>query len=230
MEGKNWINKLDELDGDTPPPRPKKSMGGLDFEKIKNSMPLDFESLNENKPFVALAAVVALTLILVVVLLFRTGGDTATADVGDVYTRLERLEAQLAKFENREEERQRTFVQFMQSEQEARARLDSQREGLDDLRQKIAALEKAGQRPAAAPAAAPVAAPAPQRQEQPAETRPAATASADKIVHEVQRGENLYRIGLQYNISVNELLRLNNLSANDSIHPGQELVVGTRNN
>jgi LysM repeat protein len=43
--------------------------------------------------------------------------------------------------------------------------------------------------------------------------------------HKVRQGETLYRIGLKYDVSVSEIRRLNRLSANDSIHPGQRLLV-----
>ena len=47
-----------------------------------------------------------------------------------------------------------------------------------------------------------------------------------KRVHLVGAGETFYSISRQYGITVEELLRLNNLSADAVIHPGQELVVG----
>jgi len=47
-----------------------------------------------------------------------------------------------------------------------------------------------------------------------------------KRVHQVGAGETFYSISRQYGITVEALLRLNNLSANAVIHPGQELVVG----
>jgi len=43
--------------------------------------------------------------------------------------------------------------------------------------------------------------------------------------HKVRQGETLYRIGLKYNVPVSEIRRLNHLSPNDSIHPGQRLLV-----
>lgn len=42
--------------------------------------------------------------------------------------------------------------------------------------------------------------------------------------HIVQKGENLYRIGLKYNMSVYELKRYNNLT-DDNIYPGQKLYL-----
>lgn len=209
MQEKNWINKLDDLDGDKPNPAPKKNMSP------------DFGNLDPIMIAYALAAIVALILILIVVLFFRTGKDASTAELQQVYSRLDTLETQLNKFENREEERQKTFVQLVQSEEDVRSGLESQREAIDDIRQKIAEMEKIAQRPV----------PAPQKREEPKpEPRPEPEAPRDTVTHEVQRGENLYRIGLKYNMSVDDLLRLNNLSPNDSIYPGQKLVVGTKNN
>lgn len=215
MERKNWINKLDELEGDKPA-SPK-----------NNIRAFDFGSSPEHIAIYGLAGAVAFILILVVVLFFRTGKDMPAAGLEDVYARLETLESQLSRLESREEERQNVYVQLMQSEQEVKSRLDLQREGLDDLRQQIAELDKAP--PISAPSPAASASPPVQKEPEPeVASRPGA--ETDKLVHEVQRGENLFRIGLKYNISVDEIQRLNGLSPNDSIHPGQKLVVGTKNN
>jgi len=43
--------------------------------------------------------------------------------------------------------------------------------------------------------------------------------------HKVRQGETLYRIGLKYNVPVPEIRRLNHLKPNESIHPGQRLLV-----
>lgn len=47
-----------------------------------------------------------------------------------------------------------------------------------------------------------------------------------KRLHQVRAGETLYSISRQYGLTVNDLLRLNGLSSNAVIHPGQEIVVG----
>lgn len=44
-------------------------------------------------------------------------------------------------------------------------------------------------------------------------------------VHVVQRGENLYRISLQYGLTVAELARANSISNPDSIYVGQRLII-----
>jgi anti-anti-sigma factor len=43
--------------------------------------------------------------------------------------------------------------------------------------------------------------------------------------HTVARGENLFRIALRYNLTVDELRRLNNLTPDQSLHVGQKLKV-----
>jgi LysM repeat protein len=48
---------------------------------------------------------------------------------------------------------------------------------------------------------------------------------AANLYHVVQNGQNLYRIGLTYQLSVEELLNLNDLKPGDAIYPGQRLLI-----
>lgn len=43
--------------------------------------------------------------------------------------------------------------------------------------------------------------------------------------HRVRAGENLFRIGLRYGLTANELRRLNKLGPNGVIQPGQKLII-----
>ena len=47
--------------------------------------------------------------------------------------------------------------------------------------------------------------------------------------YEVHQGDTLYRIAKQHGISVDELCRLNTITTNDPIHPGQKLLVAPSN-
>jgi LysM repeat protein len=49
--------------------------------------------------------------------------------------------------------------------------------------------------------------------------------SSKKLYHTVKKGETLYRISKKYGISVNELRKLNKLSADQPIRIGQKLLV-----
>ena len=51
--------------------------------------------------------------------------------------------------------------------------------------------------------------------------------SNEKQYHTVQKGETLYWISKKYGISVEELRKRNNLSADQPIRPGQKLLVST---
>jgi len=53
----------------------------------------------------------------------------------------------------------------------------------------------------------------------------ASSQDKEALYHEVRPGENLYRIGLRYGLKVDELLRLNNLEPETTIHVGQKLKV-----
>ena len=50
-------------------------------------------------------------------------------------------------------------------------------------------------------------------------------ASSEKQYHTVQKGETVYRISKKYNISVEELQKLNNLSPGQALQTGQKLLV-----
>ena len=43
--------------------------------------------------------------------------------------------------------------------------------------------------------------------------------------HIVKPGENLYRIGLKYNLNVGQLMKMNGMSKGDSIRSGQRIRV-----
>jgi len=82
---------------------------------------------------------------------------------------------------------------------------------LDALAQKVEALEKQKQ-------------PTAERKVKPsAPSKP--VASTEKQYHTVQKGESLYRISKKYEISVDELRKLNNLSGDQALRTGQKLLV-----
>jgi len=51
--------------------------------------------------------------------------------------------------------------------------------------------------------------------------------SSVRRYHKVQSGESLYQIARKYNISFEKLLKINNLSKNKVIYPGQKLLIDT---
>jgi LysM repeat protein len=85
---------------------------------------------------------------------------------------------------------------------------------LEALAQKVEALQKQKQ-PTAESKAKPS-----------APSKPAV--STEKQYHAVQKGETLYQISKKYGISVEELRKLNNLSADQQLRTGQKLLVSPR--
>lgn len=57
------------------------------------------------------------------------------------------------------------------------------------------------------------------------QTGPSGTASANAKYHTVQPGENLFRISQKYNLTVEQLRRMNNMKENDVLKAGQRLIV-----
>jgi len=82
---------------------------------------------------------------------------------------------------------------------------------MDSLAQKVESLEKRKQPTA----------------ESKAKLSPSAkpAISTKKQFHTVQEGETLYRISKKYGISLKELRKLNNLSADQPLRAGQKLLV-----
>lgn len=52
-----------------------------------------------------------------------------------------------------------------------------------------------------------------------------AAASSGSAVHIVQRGENLFRISMQYNVQMSSIVSANNIANPNSIYAGQQLVI-----
>lgn len=82
---------------------------------------------------------------------------------------------------------------------------------IDTLAQRVEALEK---KPAPVAAA-----------EKPKAAQKEKAASPGKKVHTVQKGETIYGISKKYGMKPDDLRKLNNLGAEDTVKPGQKLVV-----
>jgi LysM repeat protein len=63
--------------------------------------------------------------------------------------------------------------------------------------------------------------------EAPADIKRKAVSPDKGRVHEVRRGENLYRISLKYGLTVDELCKLNDINPNQAVYPGQKLLVAS---
>jgi len=159
-------------------------------------------------------------LILIVLIALFSGGDNklSTGDLSSIQVKLDQLENRLTHLEGMEAriaslERQEKGLPQSMADRSGK----SLTQRLDKLTQKIDQLEK---RMASTPAKT--------EAPYPIQRRPF---PLDKgRYHKVRSGDTLYRISRQYGISVHELCRLNNLTPEQAIHPGQKLLVAPESN
>lgn len=159
-------------------------------------------------------------LILIVLIALFSAGDNklSTGDLSSIQVKLDQLENRLTHLEGME-----ARIASLEKQKKGLPQSMADRSGksltqrLDKLAHRIDQLEKTM-------ASAPAKTEAPY----PIQTRPF---PLDKgRYHEVRSGETLYRIALQYGISVDELCRLNNVTPEQVIHPGQKLLVAPESN
>jgi len=159
-------------------------------------------------------------LILIVLIALFSGGDNklSTGDLSSIQVKLDQLENRLTHLEGME-----ARIASLEKQEKRLPQSMADRSGkpltqqLDKLTHRIDQLEKTmASAPAKTEASYPI-----QKKAFP----------LDKgRYHEVRSGENLYRIALQYRISVAELCRLNNMTPGQVIHPGQKLLVAPESN
>jgi len=187
----------DELDETTRTERPRR--------RFRNGSGLD-----PQKKSLIFGAAGALLLIILLFVFFGGGGsdEKVSKELDAVKSRLEGLEKRLARMEGVE-------PKITSSENQIRGlqasvnRLEHLTKGMKDQ------VEKLAQAPAA---------PKPQPQAAAPQKKPA---SPEKRLHEVRRGETLFSIAKKYGVTPDDLRRVNHLSKDDSIQPGQRLIVDT---
>jgi LysM repeat protein len=161
--------------------------------------------------------VIGIVVIVVLISVFFGGGGLSQGDLAPLQakldlverrmTHLEGLESRIAFLEDQETELQQLILDLDKSGR-------SLTEQVDEISKKLGGVEKG--KPTA-PARVKTTAPG---------TAAEKPVSAEmKRYHKVRPGETLYRIAKRYGISVSELCRLNSISLNQAIHPGQKLLI-----
>jgi LysM repeat protein len=176
-----------------------------------------FDFLPQRKTLIFGAAAV---LILVILIALFSGGSSEISkkDLTAISTRVDLLEKRLTRLEEVElriatlQQQGKTLQQSMgetdRSIKSLAQRLDALTERLGARGQETASVEKGTEAPEAITG------------------KP--TSPAKKQVHEVRRGDNLYRISRQYRLTLDELCRLNNITPSQPIHPGQKLIIAPK--
>ena len=137
-------------------------------------------------------------------------------DLQPLLKRIGLLEERMAKLESKAKEAPQVQEKLDSLTRNLNERLSYLEKEINQIKEEAASGKK---KPEVSQPAAPAPAPSPRSPAKPGATR----------VHTVAPGENLFRIALRYNLSVEELRRLNNMKPDQSLQVGQKLNVGLGN-
>jgi LysM repeat protein len=176
-----------------------------------------FDFVHQRKPLILGGAGI---LLLVILIAFFSGGSSELSkkDLIAISTRVDLLEKRLTRLEEVElriATLQKQGKRLQQSMGETDRSIRSLTQRMDTLTQKPELPEKGT-------------AAVTKRIQAPTVITGKPVSPDKKRVHEVRRGENLYRIALKYGLTVDELCRLNNITPNQAIYPGQKLIISPK--
>jgi len=159
------------------------------------------DSDSSGKPLL-LWGFIGIILILLIVLLFRGGDKAVTEDLNALKTRVEQMEKRASALEAAAKKMDAVDGQIKGLQQSA-SKAESAQRSLSERIEKLAQQAEKHSAPQAA-------------QKQP---------TAQGKVHEVRPGETVFSIAKKYNLSADQLLKLNKMTKKDTIQAGQKLVV-----
>ena len=156
---------------------------------------------SSGKPLL-LWGVIGIILILLLVLLFRGGDKAVQEDLNALKARMEQMEKKASTLETAAKK-----IDGLDGQLKGLQQSLSKAEGFQrSLSERIDKLAQKAEKPAAPPA--------PQK-------KPGTQAK----VHEVQPGETVFSIAKKYNLPVEQLLKLNNMSRKDTVKAGQKPAI-----
>ncbi|MFO7495770.1 MAG: LysM domain-containing protein [Desulfobacterales bacterium] len=186
------------------------------------------KSLGQLNPVILIGAGVAIFVILLLIVFVPRGGDNIDQQLQPLTAQLQQLERRLGSVEGQEPVLAQ-LVEKGNAIDTLLARLDRFEAfanlRMDQITERLEKLENA-------PKSAPPAAAAPKAAAPKAVPQKTALAPAKKAApktHTVKAGETLYGISRSYGVSIDQLLRMNNLAKGAVIQPGQRLTVGSGN-
>jgi len=183
------------------------------------------ESASRRKSFFAFSTKIlifggaAIVLIVILIALFSGGNSgLSTKDVAAISTRVDLLENRLTRLEEVElriASLQEQGNMLRQSLRETQTLINSLSQRVNELKKR---LEMQGKEAAAGVTQS--------KAGKAASEKPASLPKSR--IHEVRRGENLYRISSKYGLTIDELCRLNNITRSQPIYPGQKLIIAPK--
>ena len=172
-----------------------------------------FAPRQNSRKSLVLASLAVLVLVLIVLYFMGQGEKKGPeVDLQPLLKRIGLLEERMAKLESKAKEAPQVQEKLDSLTRNLNERLSYLEKEINQIKEEAASGKK---KPEVSQPAAPAPAPSPKSPAKPGATR----------VHTVAPGENLFRIALHYNLSVEELRRLNNLKPDQSLQVGQKLIV-----
>ena len=171
---------------------------------------------NSWKSLVMVGVLVLVVVLAVLFFLAQSEKKSPEMDLQPLLKKLGLLEERMAKLESKGKEAPQVQEKLDSLTRDLNERLSHLEKDINQIKEEAASGKK---KPEVSRPAAPTPAPPAKSPAKPGTTR----------VHTVALGENLYRIALRYNLSVEELRRLNNMRPDQSLQVGQKLTVGPGN-
>jgi LysM repeat protein len=172
---------------------------------------------NLSRKLLVFGVIAILVLIILIQFFFRSGSEVSKRELSAIQAKVDELEQRsvfidkmkerISDLEKQDKERQQAVEEAQRSDRLILERVDKLSEGFQSVEKTLAAL---GTKKAISP---------------PAASQKKAPSQATQAYYEVRPGDNLYQISKKYGITVEELRRLNKLSVNQALHPGQKIVV-----
>jgi len=171
---------------------------------------------NSRKSLVVVGAIVLVVVLAVLFFMAQGEKKSPEVDLQPLLKKIGLLEERMAKVESKGKEAPQVQEKLDSLTRNLNERLSHLEKDINQIKEEAASTKK---KPEVSQPAASTPAPPPKSPAKPGTTR----------VHTVAPGENLYRIALRYNLSVEELRRLNNMRPDQSLQVGQKLTVGPGN-
>ena len=166
------------------------------------------KAIKSQKQFLVFAAIAVLILIIASALLFKAHDRAVKVDINTVNLKLTTLEMGVSRLDGELKELRQFVSELEASDRQPGPRLEELSRRIDRLEKKITAVARGPQ----------ASMPAPEK----------TTPQAKKGYHEVRRGETLFRISENYGLSLEQLCRLNQITPDTPIHPGQKLLISPK--
>jgi LysM repeat protein len=161
---------------------------------------------------------IGVLLLIIVFSLFFIGSNETRKDLSSIRSNLDQVEKRLTQVEDKiarlNKEVITSKVDFDKNMEQRESQMSSLERRLDEQSKRIEQLQEAMST-------------LPTKKKSPEIVHKKPTSQTIKRYHEVRKGETLYGIARRYGISVDKLCRLNHITAETVVRPGQKLLVAS---